>query len=302
MAATKKPARWREALAAWLAPRMAHDANRYHYLRGQIDHANQYLGIEFPDAGAATRWLLDEDTRHWAPAEATRYWRLRGISDLRNEMRTYRNLKTSEETGLRTKIGQLYQVLLHVLAGGPGSADLIDRQRVLAYAGHITYCDPDFLPWPRNAAKFPARDHDWQWWWSRDEETYSGPHDTREAAIEDARESGEEESVHIMEARKGDIQLARYFDQAGIERYIDDLEEGAFTDYQGDGGEPLTEGISSEQWAALAARLQPVVDDWQRVNGIVITPWAFAATRNGEHVQLSPAEDDRTAKTEGGAA
>ncbi len=190
-------------------------------------------------------------------------------------------------TNLSSKIAQLYQVLGDRLMGDPSPASDAEIQRALDYAADTERFDPDFLPWPKlAAASATAPEPAWQWWWSRDEETYSGPFATRDEAIEDARDEGQD-SIYVAEAHKGRIDLADYFGRNGITDYVDDLEQGVFTDHQNEDGEALTEHITTAQWDALAKRIQPIVAEWQKAEGIVITPWSFSGIRNGEWVDTA---------------
>ena len=51
-------------IAAWLAPDMARNEQRYYYLRNQVSDAHRWLG-EHKDAADLAQWLLELDADHW---------------------------------------------------------------------------------------------------------------------------------------------------------------------------------------------------------------------------------------------
>lgn len=55
----------RTAIARWLAPELAKDADRYHRLVGQMRNDYWWLGAEFPDASETIRFFLDGDRNHY---------------------------------------------------------------------------------------------------------------------------------------------------------------------------------------------------------------------------------------------
>jgi hypothetical protein len=126
------------------------------------------------------------------------------------------------------------------------------------------------------------RDTAWSWYASRDEESYLvGPEDTREAAIQAATEDFDGEPFHVVEACKGSMAA---FLPSG-ERLIEWMTEcaddnGAFgeDDYCELIGTP--EAITAAEEDA-AATLKAWFD---RHAALFPTPWAFAATRNGEWI------------------
>lgn len=134
----------------------------------------------------------------------------------------------------------------------------------------------------REAAESSSSDKGWSWWASRNEEQYLvGPCDSRDEAIKSATEDFDGEPFHVIEARRGSMAAFLPTGESLIELMTESADDnGAF------GEDDYCELIgSAEAIAAAQADAKAVLAEWfNRHVAIFPTPWAFAATRNGEWV------------------
>ena len=56
-------------IAKKLAPDIAKDAKKYHYLRTKLDEARTWLGYDFPEVDAAIFWALVSEVNHFRSIE-----------------------------------------------------------------------------------------------------------------------------------------------------------------------------------------------------------------------------------------
>lgn len=133
-----------------------------------------------------------------------------------------------------------------------------------------------------------SKRHAWGWWFSADEETYSGPHKTRDDAVHAGfnEECGEDCKIsgmgcfHVMEARQGPIRLARYFDvDTVMERVMECIDD----DHGGEDGIDWDRYVTDAQHAQLGRWLQRLISFWQWWNGVEVRTYLFTHSRNGEH-------------------
>lgn len=137
---------------------------------------------------------------------------------------------------------------------------------------------------------------EWRWWVSGDEESYTGPYDSREEAIEVAVsdevglcdwEEGvpAHHSFYIMEAYQQDIQVADHIDVGDM---VVRWEENDWEEMGNPNDcECVAAHVTSAQWDDLQARLRYAARTWQAQHAIVIKSWAFHRQRNNEHVWVA---------------
>lgn len=143
----------------------------------------------------------------------------------------------------------------------------------------------------------------WAWWSGHDEEWMNcGPCDTREEAIEEARQDacGEFQdeadgkwkvSVYVVEARQDPLRLADWIETDRLlERAEESLYDSDRVSGEHDDG-PWFE-CTKEQEADLAARIKRACDEWQEAHGLVFTSQTFSASRNHDHVVVPHPNDD----------
>jgi NTP pyrophosphatase (non-canonical NTP hydrolase) len=146
-------------------------------------------------------------------------------------------------------------------------------------------------PPPTPPPPAPA-EHVWQWWSGDNEDTYHGPFETRDEAIEEALERygidpndwrDARKSIFVVEAAKEELRLGPFIDLA---TYVSDhLEDGgALAEYQGEEGDSITKDVTEAQWKDLQARFEALVDAWQADHNIKLIPWRFGQTRNHEEI------------------
>lgn len=146
----------------------------------------------------------------------------------------------------------------------------------------------------------------WKWFAGTNDEYFSiGPHETRDEAIETARQDacGEFQDedgvwkvgVHVVEARQDPLRLSIFIDvDHMLERAEEDVSESEFVNYDyGDDGPFFS--ATQDQEADLAARIKRVCDEWQDAHGLAYVPRAFSASRNHDYVVVRHPNDDRTA-------
>lgn len=140
---------------------------------------------------------------------------------------------------------------------------------------------------------------EWQWWGGIDEEVcIYGPHETRQAVIDEAVSDGSGEfqaedgswrvGVHICEARKDPLMLADYLMD------IDDLVERADeavsdSDRASENQDGAYFDCTTEQPSDLEKRIKAACDEWQTAHNLVFQTWTFSASRNHEHVVVDAA-------------
>lgn len=133
----------------------------------------------------------------------------------------------------------------------------------------------------------------WHWYAGRDEENYPiGPCDTRadalaaaiaeECGIRTRDAGGWELSIHLVEARKDPLRLAKWIDiDRMLELVEDDISESDRGSEHDDG--PFFD-LTTDQADDLEARIACACDEWQDAHAIRPQTWTFSALRNQEHV------------------
>lgn len=118
----------------------------------------------------------------------------------------------------------------------------------------------------------------WKWYVGHYEEEFSsGPYETREEAVQIAKE--EYEGGWIIEAYKSPIALAPYFDARNfVERAEDDGYE-----FSNESGDPLFD-ITKDQMKELEEMVRQTITDWQKKHNLVFMPWTFTGQRNLEFI------------------
>jgi hypothetical protein len=136
----------------------------------------------------------------------------------------------------------------------------------------------------------------WKWWWSSSEEgPYSGPFDSREAAIEAAIDDGtceglgDQTVIHICEAYQTPIRLVQHFD---MERWVEGVDDDLYELGDPDGDGVLAQ-VKREDWDRLEVAIKDAITAWQddTERPIMIIPWAFTNQRNLEVVIVPPASE-----------
>lgn len=151
----------------------------------------------------------------------------------------------------------------------------------------------------RANGKHPAPDHpskgesnmsndQWKWWVGHDEERYTTECDSREEAVQIAKE--EFEGAYIVEAiQANNIRLSEYFDAA---TFMENADEKAWDDHgdpEGDG--PVFETTTPDQGKDLEAMVRAAIDAWQTKHSLRFKGWRFSASRNEEYIPADETED-----------
>lgn len=125
----------------------------------------------------------------------------------------------------------------------------------------------------------------WFWYAGQGGENYtSGPHSTREEAIEAGRDEYCGEAFEIIEATQPPLRLA---DWLNVERAIEDAEESLSDsdrvcwEYEDD---PPHFEHTPEQGKDLYERIAKACDEWQAAHGLIFKVRTFADTRNFEQI------------------
>lgn len=128
---------------------------------------------------------------------------------------------------------------------------------------------------------------DAQWWWSRDDERFDGPFETREAAIAEADGYGYDDGFYICQATKpAPAKLSGHFDAADfIEQANDDSAE-----FMGEDGDPLFDP-NADQETDLQAMVWAAIDAWQEKHKLVFMEWCFAWQGPSEWISTKPDEE-----------
>lgn len=132
-----------------------------------------------------------------------------------------------------------------------------------------------------------------EWKWYAGSEDYifdTGPFDTREECIEEARALGVEDfdgGIHVIEACKSDVLLSSCFDVHG---FLDQADDRMFDQMGEDGGSLFSENITADQIKGLEAEIKLAIDHWQQHHNLTFTPWCFHASRN--HAYIIGGEDE----------
>ena len=120
----------------------------------------------------------------------------------------------------------------------------------------------------------------WPWWWSNDQERYTGPNASRADAIMDAWSNGETGFIHIIQARHDELNCKIY---SGSE--IADAFDGANEEAQDSEGNTLSSEIPDDRWDKIAASVNHQILTAVREKGV--TAWGFSVRTEGEHFDLS---------------
>lgn len=129
-------------------------------------------------------------------------------------------------------------------------------------------------------------DKNYKWWvgYAEDAETFSGPYDDREEAIQVGREQHEGD-FYIVEADKT-IMGPNFDGEAHAESIMEDLCEN--------NGDCFGEDGPEDPWAHLAdahrtlgSAIEKAVKEWLSANAG--KTWAFDDMRNGEYIKQAPA-------------
>lgn len=127
-------------------------------------------------------------------------------------------------------------------------------------------------------------DDQWIWFAGQGGEYFSsGPHATREEAIEAGRGEWGSEAFEIIEATQPPLKLSDWFD---VDRALEDAEESLsdsdrYCDEFDHG--PVFE-IKTDQEKDLRERIAKAIDEWQAAHSLVFTVHTFASSRNHETI------------------
>lgn len=127
-------------------------------------------------------------------------------------------------------------------------------------------------------------EYGWSWWVGYDEERYHTECATRDEAVRIASE--EQYGGYIVEARKPDLKISRFFDG---ESFAEDAEEEACEEHgDPETGDPVFD-LTPDQIKDLQATVRAAIDAWQEKHCLTFTGFMFSETRNHEHI---PAKAD----------
>lgn len=128
----------------------------------------------------------------------------------------------------------------------------------------------------------------WKWYAGNNDESYAcGPFDTREEAIEDARDQfGEDTGIHVIEAIKGEVRLCDYI---GANSILEEAEERAY-DLRNEDCDDNIFDVSLEMEKDLAVMLRTACDAWQIKHDLRFIPWCFTDSRNSGFIEADEAE------------
>jgi hypothetical protein len=128
----------------------------------------------------------------------------------------------------------------------------------------------------------------WQWYVGYSDESYSGgPYDTREEAVQIAKE--EFDGGYIVEAYKLPIDLARHFE---VDRFLEDFEDNNYELGNFEEGGPIID-ITKDQAKDLEEMVRNTIADWQKKHNLVFMPWAFTDSRNEEFIRGEMADTEQ---------
>jgi hypothetical protein len=128
-------------------------------------------------------------------------------------------------------------------------------------------------------------DQDWKWWVGHCEERFHTQCDTRDEAVQIARD--DYDGGYIVEAtQESNIALSDYID---IEQLLEMAEDRAHDDHGDPEGDMVVFEVTQEQTDDLEKRIRAEVENWQKAQGLTFRGWRFSAARNGEYI---PGADD----------
>ncbi len=118
----------------------------------------------------------------------------------------------------------------------------------------------------------------WKWYVGYSEEEFtSGPYDTRDEAVQIARD--EYEGGWIIEAHKSPLSLAAHFD---VEDFLERAEEEV-CEYSNPDGETIFD-VTELQRNDLKLRVMQTIEQWQIDHNLKFEPWVFTGQRNLEFI------------------
>ncbi len=119
----------------------------------------------------------------------------------------------------------------------------------------------------------------WQWYVGyHDDEFSSGPYETREEAVQIAKDEYDE-GGWIIEAYKRPVSLAAYFDAGD---FLERAEEDGY-DFANENGDPLFD-VDMDQMKDLQQRIRSAIEQWQADHKLEFIPWTFTGQRNLEFI------------------
>ncbi len=125
-----------------------------------------------------------------------------------------------------------------------------------------------------------ANGPNWPWWYSKDQERYTGPNSSRADALMDAWSNGVTGAIHVMQANHDELSCDVFSGDLIAEAFDDANDEA-----QDKEGNSLSSEIPTDRWNAIAASVNRQILTAVREKGVVA--WGFSAQTEGEWVDLS---------------
>jgi hypothetical protein len=129
---------------------------------------------------------------------------------------------------------------------------------------------------------------EWKWWSGSNEEWMEhGPCDTREQAIDEARDDNPEaHGFYLVEARQDPLRLADWIDaEVMIDRAEEELGDSDRIGAEHDDGPWFV--TTPAQANDLETRIKKACDEWQAAHELVFTTHSFSHMRNAECVVVT---------------
>jgi len=146
----------------------------------------------------------------------------------------------------------------------------------------FTWLSPLSVNYPKDRAM--SNQTVWQWYQARDREgSYSGPFESREAAIAEGRgEWDDEHGFWVAEATNPPVKLA---DWIGAEDLLERADESIFdNDRASQEWDDAIFEASTEQQNDLKARVIAACEEWQKAHGLTFQCSTFEDMRNVEFI------------------
>jgi hypothetical protein len=138
---------------------------------------------------------------------------------------------------------------------------------------------------------------DWKWWVGQGGERYtSGPHDSREQAIEAGREEYTGDAFDICEAKQDPLKVSDWIDADRMLEWAEEqVEDSERVCWEFD--DPPYFPVKPDQEKDLVERIKRACDEWQEAHCLVFTVSTFSAVRNHETIPEDAMLAERERKT-----
>lgn len=127
---------------------------------------------------------------------------------------------------------------------------------------------------------------EWNWWVGHTDERYTTQCDTRDEAVEIAKE--EYDGAYIVEAKgPAELKLSSYF---SADRFLESADEQAYDNHADeDSGDPIFD-VSSDEMGALQTMIRMAIDEWQELHDLKFKGFKFQNQRNEEYIGVESEE------------